>query len=196
MSRKKKGKAKAKRALRKSLPKPRKKSRVKKFKDLDRELLYRYRPIWLLLGIILLAAALYVWSGELSNALNAQRDFSQPFSWTKTFSDPWANFFGVLGVLFLISYAYPWYKKNIRNFVWDIGILIRLGSESRYHKVRQKPKEVIKYLIESLGILILAAGLYFYLDPEINLIPSPYSYILTLALIIVLLYVHFQKKVK
>jgi len=80
--------------------------------------------------------------------------------------------------------------KKLREKNWEIGLRIRKKAIEKILGIRH-PAAVLKYAIEAGICTVIAAGIYFWVDPAVNLIPSPLSYFFLVIFIALLFYVHF-----
>lgn len=83
--------------------------------------------------------------------------------------------------------------KKLKAANWEIGLRIRKKAIERILDLKH-PQKVFKYFAEVFIVFLIAAGIFVWFDPAINIIPAPLSYFFLAVVLVILVYIHLAFK--
>src|SRR3989344_3237428 len=81
--------------------------------------------------------------------------------------------------------------KRLRQINREAGETLVDAAIRKVQLIYQKPVRVLRYVLETVFVFLIALGVFLYFDPTVNWIPTPLNMILFIFVVLIYLYVHF-----
>lgn len=83
--------------------------------------------------------------------------------------------------------------KKLKKTNFEAGLRIRNKALEKILDLKH-PMKVFKYFTEIFIVFLIAAGIFVWLDPAVNIIPAPLSYFFLAVLVVLLVYIQLAFK--